>query len=342
MVSSSILLLVAILVFDLVLSLWNAYASGVVWGLLRNQPGKTFPKVCAVAGLGLAFAGMTYATLIVASYLALLTGFLAPWDFLYLVSFDFLVFGAMIIGFGLVITAQSVAIAYRQRNFGSIAIAGWNVFSEIWDLTIYVDGFRQATGAVKGGGRDRANVYAILAVAVAVSLLVTIAAFRRGLGRSERAIADSPTQESADANTPEVARGLHPRHLRSTVLLGVVAVAVIVAAIVAFHVIPPAPQVKVQTIDVYAPDNVCGLNSNPVYYAGFTDAPGASDRFQLQITNFNATACTIHAAVTNTTGFALSGVQVPLTVPGAGSAYLNLTINLPASAFDGTLNIVYR
>ncbi|HEV2231680.1 MAG TPA: hypothetical protein VGS18_05800, partial [Thermoplasmata archaeon] len=122
MADPTYLLLVFTLVLDFVFSLWNAYASGLSWSLVRNLPGQRFAKVSAIAGVGLAFAGISYVLTLVLSYLAVVVGALSLGEFLFLASFDFLVFGAMIIGFGLVVTAQSVAIAYRQRNFGSIAV----------------------------------------------------------------------------------------------------------------------------------------------------------------------------------------------------------------------------
>ena len=341
MVDPTYLILAAVLVLDFVLSLWNAYASGVTWGLLRGQPGHSFSKACAVAGLGLAFAGMAYATTIVLSWLAFEVGFLAIWDLLYLVSFDLIVFGAMIIGFGLLITVQSIAIAYRQRNFGSIAIATWNTFSEVWDIATYVQGFQTAATVVKGDQRDRANLVAVLAVAVAIALVITYFAFRRGLGKSADAIAQSPRQQAADDATPPASEAGHHRALRRAVYAGVVVLVVVVAGIVAFHFLPPSPQVKVEEIDVWAPSNACGLNTHPISYGGFTDMPRASDAFQLEIVNFNATACTVGHVTANTTGFALTNVGVPVTVGVGQSQFLNLTIGLPAGGFDGTLDLVY-
>ena len=341
MVDSTYLILAVIIVFDFVVSLWNAYSSGVIWGLLRNQPGKTFSKVCAVAGLGLAFAGMAYATTIILSWVALQVGFLAIWDFLYLVSFDFLFFGAMIIGFGLLITVQSIAIAYRQRNFGSIAIASWNTFAEVWDIATYARGFQTAASVVRGDSRDRANIAAILAAAVAIALIITYFAFRQGLRKAEGAIAESPRQQAGDDHAPAVPEIRHLRAVRRAVLAGVVVLVVVVAGILAVHFLAPSPQVKVSEIDVWAPSDVCGLGSHPVSYAGFIDAPGASDNFQFQVVNFNATACVLGSVATNTTGFSVSNAVLPLTVPGGQSAYFNVTIGLPSSSFDGVLNLVY-
>ena len=342
MVDTTYLILAAILLFDFVVSLWNAYASGVTWGLLRHQTGHAASKACAAAGLGLAFAGMAYATTIVLAWVALQVGFLAIWDFVYLVSFDFLIFGAMIIGFGLVITSQSIAIAYRQRNFGAIAIATWNTFAEVWDIATYVQGFGTAAAVVKGERRDRANVVAILGVAVAISIIITYFAFRQGLLKSEGAIAQSPTQLAGDASPAPTPESRHHRALRRAVLAGVIVVVVAVAAISVGHFLPPSPQVVVREMDVWAPGDVCGLSGHPVSYAGFTDTPGVSDAFRLEVVDFNASVCTLSQVSTNTSGFSLTGVGVPLTIAPGQNEYLNLTIVLPPNAFDGPLNLIYR
>lgn len=342
MVNLSDAFLVVVLLFDLVVSIWNAYAAGVTLTLLRRQPGQRFAKVAAGAGLGLAFAGMAYATTIVIAWAALLLGFLAPWDFLFLVSFDLLVFGAMIIGFGLVVTAQSVAIAYRQRRFGDIAIAAWNVFAEVWDITIYAEGFRDAAGVVSSG-RNRLNLYAVVAIAVGVAFIVTYVAYRHGVRRAEKAIDASPNQPAPDSRPYDV-RVTDRAHPLRTVLVAAAVVVVVVVGLVAAspYVTPHVAQVTVTEFDVYAPQDVCGLNSTPIYYTpGFSDHGGASDAFRFDLPNYNATSCTLRGVTTNTTGFALTDVQVPVTVAAGQTGYLNLTVVLPAGDFNGPLALIY-
>lgn len=189
MVDLVLLFLIVIIVIDFAISIWNGYASGRVFALLRGRPGNRFAKVAAASGLGLAFAGMAYVMLIIFGFLAWFIGYLGPGDVTWIISFDFLVFGAMIIGFGLVVTAQSIAIAYHQRNFGAIAISAWNVFAEVWDIAIYIEGFQAAYSGL-GAGRDRVNIAAVAAIAILVAFFIVYAAFRHGM---------TSTQESMDA-----------------------------------------------------------------------------------------------------------------------------------------------
>ena len=103
-----------------------------------------------------------------------------------------------------------------------------------------------------------------------------------------------------------------------------------------------APVVSVTGINIWAPDNVCGYNSNPIGYYGFNDSPGVTDSFSFPLPNFNSTACTIEGVTTNTSGFELSNVGVPLTIPGGANGTLDASITLPGSAWSGYLNLVFR
>jgi len=128
----------------------------------------------------------------------------------------------------------------------------------------------------------------------------------------------------------------------------VVVVVLLVASVLAVSLLAPpsAPSVQVQSIYIWAPDNVCGLNSNPIDYYGYNSSTGAANAFQLEVPNYNTTTCVIEGVTTNTTGFALSDVEVPVSIPGnsTGNLYygsLNVTITSPGSSFSGILNLVF-
>lgn len=134
-----------------------------------------------------------------------------------------------------------------------------------------------------------------------------------------------------------------PRRRRSRVLIVVVIVIVIllIGSIAAYEFLATGPPVQVLEIDIWAPDNVCGLNANPIGYTGYNTSTGAAYPIDLGVPNFNSTACTVKAVATNTSGFSLSGVQVPLTIAGNGTGSMNLTITSPGSSFSGYLNLVF-
>jgi hypothetical protein len=181
----------------------------------------------------------------------------------------------------------------------------------------------------------------VAAVAVGIGFLVTYLAFRHGVRRAEGAISASARQSEGESTGPRAGGYGGRHHLRNAILAGIVVIVVVVAAIAVLPYAVHAPQVNVRGINVWAPNNVCGLGTNPVYYAGFSDAPGGEDAFVLQVHNFNSTPCTVHGATTNTSGFGLSNVETPVNVLGNQNGSLNLTILLPAMSFDGWIDLVY-
>jgi hypothetical protein len=126
------------------------------------------------------------------------------------------------------------------------------------------------------------------------------------------------------------------------VIIAVVVVILIVGLLAVLYWESATSAIQVGEIDIWAPDNVCGLDANPIYFFGFNSSTGAGQSIDFDMPNFNATPCSVTTVTTNTTGFTLSGVQVPLSIPASGSASMNITITAPASPFAGSLNLVLR
>ena len=118
-------------------------------------------------------------------------------------------------------------------------------------------------------------------------------------------------------------------------------IVLIVAVVVIVPLLYPAPAVQVQAIYVWAPDNVCGLNTNPIGYYGYNSSTSAVNTFDLEVENFNGTTCTVVGVTTNSSGFALSQIQVPLVIAGGTNNSMNLTVTSPSSSFSGILNLVF-
>jgi len=135
-----------------------------------------------------------------------------------------------------------------------------------------------------------------------------------------------------------------PQHHRSKVVIVVVIVIVIglIGTAIAFEVlVPPPPAVVVGTIDIWAPDNVCGLNTTQIDYPGYNSSTGQAIALELSVPNYNASACIVHGVRTNSSGFALSQVQTGVRIPASGNATLNLTVTSPGSSFSGNLDLVF-
>lgn len=178
------ILVIVILIFDFGISIWDAYASGYNIGMLRKQQNTSgFTVAAAWSGVGLAFAGITYVLLVVLSYLGAYLGYIDPNTAAAVLGFDELVFGLMIIGFGLMITIQSIIIAAKTKNIWSILIAAMNTIFEVLNIITYIETFQQSVQMVKGiagNRRDEQNFAILVILAVIIGYFITQAAYKRG------------------------------------------------------------------------------------------------------------------------------------------------------------------
>jgi len=182
------ILTVLILAIDFGLSIWNAYASGMNIESLRRGGGSSWLEAVAYSGLGLAYAGATYVMIIVIGYAAYAFGYVSSDVVDAVLGLDFLVFGVLIIGFGLMITIQSIIVAVRRRSLGSVIVAAWNIFAEIWDIAGYVEGFSEAVSMVKGVGRDErdeTSLILIVIVALLIAYFIVHAAYINGRKKAQ-------------------------------------------------------------------------------------------------------------------------------------------------------------
>ena len=182
------ILTVLILIVDFGFSVWNAYASGLNVGMLRRQGGSSWLRAVAYSGLGLAYSGVSYVMLIVVGYAAYALGYISSDVVGGVLGLDFLFFGLLIIGFGLMVTIQSIIVAVRRRSFGSIAIAIWNTFAEIWDIASYAEGFGDAISLVRGTAsdeKDETSLILVVIVALLIAYFIVHAAYIHGKKKAE-------------------------------------------------------------------------------------------------------------------------------------------------------------
>jgi hypothetical protein len=134
-----------------------------------------------------------------------------------------------------------------------------------------------------------------------------------------------------------------PRRPRSKFLIVLVVVVVgflVLGVIGYFFLYGAAPPVQVGEIDIFSPDNVCGLASHPIYYTGFNGSTGSSQVYDFGMPNFNGSSCTVRAVATNTSGFSIVAAQVPLAIPSGTNVSLNITIQSPSAPFTGALHLI--
>lgn len=186
---------ILLLVLTFAISIWNAYASGFNIGMVRKNNIQGFQKYASYSGLGLAFVGMTYVLVIVLSILAYYTGYVDIGTVQAALAANFLVFGLMIIGFGIMVTIQSILLAAQRKSFWSILIAIWNIFAMIVDIASYISGFKEATSMLTSQSRkSQGNAVIIIAIAVLISFFIVHAAYKFGLNK---AMGTQPNQQQS-------------------------------------------------------------------------------------------------------------------------------------------------
>lgn len=113
-------------------------------------------------------------------------------------------------------------------------------------------------------------------------------------------------------------------------------VVVIVVVIIAFVVVV-STNVTVSAINFTSSDNACGMNSQTG--PGFTSVGGGSVQESYIVTGGLILSCTISSVTATTSGFSISGANVPLTVAADGSQTLSFTIHMPSGSYSGVLTI---
>jgi len=158
-----IALLVLLVLVNFAISALNAWSVGKVWPERRDAPWSA--KLVIWAAAAMSACGFTWCYLLVLA--AVVSGlrhatFLAhvkqlkfvtelPPTFLpAMLNLGYLIIIIPILGSGLVLMVQSWAVAYRKRTFGSVGVAGWNTFANVYNYYEAVQAVPQAIQSVIG------------------------------------------------------------------------------------------------------------------------------------------------------------------------------------------------
>ncbi len=180
-----------VLLVNIALSAWNAYASGYNSVILQRYKGKfaDFFQIANSFGLVLAFAGMAYSLAVIGSLIAASLGYLSASTLQLILAYNQLVFGGLLIVAGMVITIESILIASMRRDFWSIFTAVYNTLITIWNVYAYIRSFRSAMEIVQGGSDDdRRNALLILIAAAIAALFIVYGFYSLGKKRAEEAL----------------------------------------------------------------------------------------------------------------------------------------------------------
>lgn len=181
-------LFICVLILNVVISVWNCYAVGTAWKDTMAFGG-WFEKLLLWSGVIQSGVGFSMPIMLVLGFFAsfflssgetpmftleeadqIMQGMFSLWYVLVIFP---------ILGSGLAIWAHSLREAYHRRDFGSIAVAGYNSFAQIHNMVSAAHNLGGAFGDVselfgkvldtKGGkGKDKIILLLIVLVIVAI------------------------------------------------------------------------------------------------------------------------------------------------------------------------------
>jgi hypothetical protein len=183
-------LVILILALDFVLSIWNSYASGYNFKMLRrhNTDASTFMLIYCVLGLMIGVVGTIYVLAIVIGVVAFYMNYISFGVVDLLLAYNFIIFGGLITLLGVGITIQSWVIAIKTHNKWMIVASLWNTFASIWNVFNYISEFSAVTGIIKSESKDSDStgiVVVIFIVAIIIAVLLSYVAFHAGSAKAD-------------------------------------------------------------------------------------------------------------------------------------------------------------
>jgi len=173
-------MLILLLVINIGISLWNAYATGKAWVEAKYAGG--WPRFMTWMGAIMAASGLSWCILILLILGAVGIGKLTPYwgevglDLGYILIIPGILFS------GLMITVDSWARAFRTRKILDFGVAGYNSFAQIYNTYHAIQGIGPAFGKVFEaftGGKDKKDgttiVLILVVFALGAGILITAA-----------------------------------------------------------------------------------------------------------------------------------------------------------------------
>lgn len=188
-------------ILNFVISWFNAWGCGKTWTESKHAGG--WPHFLNWCGAIMSASGFTWCYLVILGVLGSIIpytndeGVTAPLlsgeSAQAFADLGYLLVIFPIIGSGLALTVHSWGVFWRQRNFRSGAVAGWNSFAQVYNMVeafSYVPGATRRLGGFFGGSdRDSKNdgkgtIVLLLVALAAVGGILTTRAIIRSTARS--------------------------------------------------------------------------------------------------------------------------------------------------------------
>lgn len=187
------LLLFFLLVLNFGISAWNAFVAGATWQESKQIGG--FIRAVTWCAVIMAACGFTMVAAAVIGMVSFATGIIDHRAFQALMSLTYLLIIVPILGSGLVITIHSWIIAWRERDWASIGVAGWNTFAQAKNMYDAANGgissafsnvadfFKPSSDDDGKGAAAKIALLLIMMVAMVVAGGLTYVFFQMGLRR---------------------------------------------------------------------------------------------------------------------------------------------------------------
>ncbi len=169
-----VLLLFGILILNFVISWFNAWSVGKTWAETK-QVGGWIHLVNWAAAI-MSACGFTWVYLTILSIIAGIGGWL-PYEYIEgMQSLGYLIIILPVLGSGITLTVHSWVRAWRERNFRSVGVAGWNTFAQTYNTVRAVSAIPDALGNVLKifGGRRKKGQEALVLLALLLIVLALV------------------------------------------------------------------------------------------------------------------------------------------------------------------------
>lgn len=170
------LVLLLLLALNFAISYWNAYASGAY--LTESKMIGGWTRFVVWCGLVMSACGFTWVYLTILTVVAVSGQWLTPEWGEVMFKLGYLIIILPILGSGLGIWAHSLAVAYRERSFGSVAIAGWNTFAQAhntWQAASHAPGFLEDVLKAFSGKNSRSSKDSAMGLLVILLVILAVA-----------------------------------------------------------------------------------------------------------------------------------------------------------------------
>lgn len=177
-------MLLLIWILNFAISWFNAWGCGKTWNETKAASG--WPHFMNWCGAIMSASGFTWCYLVIAGLVGAnwpveaddgtMTTYLEPEALMAFAQLGYLMVIVPILGSGLAIMIHSWGVFWREKNFGSGAVAGWNTFANVYNMynaVKHVPDAASGVGAFFKGDSDAKTKVLVLAALSAVAGIAT-------------------------------------------------------------------------------------------------------------------------------------------------------------------------